>query len=199
MKILHFFDQQTNLFELIRTLKESMTTTPLDFQKEIESNLSTQEFCFGNGQVMSIGKERFQCSEALFTPYLLGSSLPGIQEMAFKSMLKCDSDIKIEIFRNILLSGGTSYIPGLVPRLEKEIRIFGKLQENNAVEVNQALMVLKINMIDKYAAWLGGSVLASLSTFQQQWISREEYDEEGPKYIVNRRLIYSTIIIINSL
>ena len=32
----------------------------------------------------------------------------------------------------------------------------------------------------KYSVWIGGSILASLSTFQQMWISKQEYDESGP-------------------
>ncbi len=38
----------------------------------------------------------------------------------------------------------------------------------------------------KYSVWIGGSILASLSTFQQMWISKEEYDESGPS-IVHRK------------
>jgi len=38
----------------------------------------------------------------------------------------------------------------------------------------------------KYSVWIGGSILASLSTFQQMWISKQEYDEAGPS-IVHRK------------
>ena len=38
----------------------------------------------------------------------------------------------------------------------------------------------------KYSVWIGGSILASLSTFQQMWISKQEYDESGPA-IVHRK------------
>merc|ERR1711872_1060333 len=38
----------------------------------------------------------------------------------------------------------------------------------------------------KYSCWIGGSILASLSTFQQMWISKQEYDESGPA-IVHRK------------
>ncbi len=38
----------------------------------------------------------------------------------------------------------------------------------------------------KYSVWIGGSILASLSTFQQMWISKGEYDESGPS-IVHRK------------
>merc|ERR1719447_448549 len=35
----------------------------------------------------------------------------------------------------------------------------------------------------KYSVWIGGSILASLSTFQQMWISKQEYDESGPSIV----------------
>ena len=38
----------------------------------------------------------------------------------------------------------------------------------------------------KYSVWIGGSILASLSTFQQMWITKQEYDESGPS-IVHRK------------
>ena len=38
----------------------------------------------------------------------------------------------------------------------------------------------------KYSVWIGGSILGSLSTFQQMWISKQEYDESGPS-IVHRK------------
>merc|ERR1719220_3431473 len=42
----------------------------------------------------------------------------------------------------------------------------------------------------KYSVWIGGSILASLSTFQQMWISKQEYDECGPS-IVHRNVLLS--------
>jgi actin-related protein len=35
----------------------------------------------------------------------------------------------------------------------------------------------------EFSAWIGGSILASLGTFQQMWISKAEYDEEGPAVV----------------
>ena len=54
----------------------------------------------------------------------------------------------------------------------------------------QAPSTMKIKIIApperKYSVWIGGSILASLSTFQQMWISKQEYDESGPS-IVHRK------------
>jgi len=38
----------------------------------------------------------------------------------------------------------------------------------------------------KYSVWIGGSILASLSTFEEMWVTKEEYDESGPT-IVHRK------------
>jgi actin-related protein len=70
--------------------------------------------------------------------------------------------------------------PGLADRLLKEI-------------VGLAPSRMKVKIIApperKYSIWIGGSILASLSTFQQMWISKQEYDESGPS-IVHRKCFY---------
>ena len=37
-----------------------------------------------------------------------------------------------------------------------------------------------------FSVWIGGSILASLRTFQSCWVLREQYEEQGP-YIVYRK------------
>lgn len=67
--------------------------------------------------------------------------------------------------------------PGLADRMHKEI-------------TNLAPSSMKVKIIApperKYSVWIGGSILASLSTFQQMWVSKQEYDEAGPA-IVHRK------------
>ncbi|CAF2935886.1 unnamed protein product [Rotaria sp. Silwood2] len=40
----------------------------------------------------------------------------------------------------------------------------------------------------KYSVWIGHSILASLSTFQPMWISKQEYDESGSS-IMHRKCL----------
>ena len=68
-------------------------------------------------QVITIGSERFRCPEVLFTPSLVGSESAGIDETAFKSIMKCDVDVRRELYGNVVLSGGTCTLPSLVPLL----------------------------------------------------------------------------------
>uniref|UniRef100_A0A2K5KLE8 Actin gamma 1 n=4 Tax=Catarrhini TaxID=9526 RepID=A0A2K5KLE8_CERAT len=101
----------------------------------------------------------------------------GIHETTFNSIMKCDVDIRKDLYANTVLSGGTTMYPGIADRMQKEITAL-------------APSTMKIKIIApperKYSVWIGGSILASLSTFQQMWISKQEYDESGPS-IVHRK------------
>ena len=82
-----------------------------------------------------------------------------------------------DLYDNIVLSGGTTMYPGLPERLEKEITAL-------------APPTMKVKIVApeerKYAVWVGGSILSSLTTFPQMVITKEEYDEAGPS-IVHRK------------
>ncbi|XP_072193442.1 actin, alpha skeletal muscle B-like isoform X2 [Excalfactoria chinensis] len=106
-----------------------------------------------------------------------GMESAGIHETTYNSIMKCDIDIRKDLYANNVLSGGTTMYPGIGDRMQKEITAL-------------APSTMKIKMIApperKYSVWIGGSILASLSTFQQMWISRDEYEEAGPS-IVHRK------------
>uniref|UniRef100_A0A2I3G310 Uncharacterized protein n=1 Tax=Nomascus leucogenys TaxID=61853 RepID=A0A2I3G310_NOMLE len=96
-------------------------------------------------------------------PSFLGMESCGIHESAFSSIMKCDMDIPKDLYANTVLSGGTTMYPGITDRMQKEITTLAPKC--------------------KYFVWIGGSILASLSTFQQMWISKQEYDESGPSIV----------------
>jgi actin beta/gamma 1 len=91
--------------------------------------------------------------------------------------MKCDLDIRKDLYGNIVMSGGTTMYAGISDRMQKEITAL-------------APSSMKVKIVApperKYSVWIGGSILASLSTFQQMWISKQEYDEAGPS-IVHRK------------
>ncbi|KAJ6727808.1 ACTIN-7 [Salix koriyanagi] len=111
-----------------------------------------------DGQVITIGAERFRCPEVLFQPSLVGMEAPGIHETTYNSIMKCDVDIRKDLYGNIVLRGGSTMFPGIADRMSKEITAL-------------APSSIKIKVVApperKYSVWIGGSILASLSTFQQ--------------------------------
>uniref|UniRef100_A0A7N8WQB4 Actin alpha 2, smooth muscle n=1 Tax=Mastacembelus armatus TaxID=205130 RepID=A0A7N8WQB4_9TELE len=115
--------------------------------------------------------------QAVLSLYASGRTTAGIHETTYNSIMKCDIDIRKDLYANNVLSGGTTMYPGIADRMQKEITAL-------------APSTMKIKIIApperKYSVWIGGSILASLSTFQQMWISKQEYDEAGPS-IVHRK------------
>jgi hypothetical protein len=90
---------------------------------------------------------------------------------SYNSIFKCDLDIRRDLYGNVVLSGGTTMFPGISDRMQKEL-----------TSLSPSSMKVKIVAPPerKYSVWIGGSILASLSTFQNLWCSKQEYDESGP-------------------
>lgn len=75
-----------------------------------------------DGRVISVGAERFQAPEALFTPELIDVEGEGLAGLVFRCIQEMDIDNRMALYQHIVLSGGSSMYPGLPSRLEAELR-----------------------------------------------------------------------------
>jgi len=169
------------MFDIVRGMKEKTCYFALNYEEELKKvndkvdPLKPETFEMPDGSTVQINEQRFKCPEALFKPAMLGKGdLPGYHELVRTSVEKCDIDVRRDLYQNIVLSGGTTMFPNIVERLQGEVaKLLPPTVQPKVVAPPER----------KYSVWIGGSILSSLTTFQNMWLSKQEYDENGASIV----------------
>ncbi|KAL3131210.1 hypothetical protein ABBQ38_000509 [Trebouxia sp. C0009 RCD-2024] len=180
--------RQFHVDQIAADMKESICRVsdgPFDAQENV--HVPTVSYELPDGNEIQIGPDRFKVPEVLFQPKLLSTfknmdavqgydgaqRISSVPEMILESVGKCDVDVRRDLYSGIILTGGTSLFPSLRERVEREV---GELAAQNAkVKVTSPANTME----RRFSVWLGGSILASLGSFQQMWMSKQEYEEHG--------------------
>ena len=122
-------------------------------------------------------EERIKCPELLFQPHFAGKDIDGIHKFTHDCIIKCDNDIRKDLFKNIVLAGGCTMFQGMKDRMKKEIQALAPSPMGPEVEAPADR---------KYSCWLGGAILSLIEKFENMWITKKDMEEQGAK-VVHRK------------
>lgn len=164
----------------ITQLKKRCCYVSLDFQGDICDPARHQRacFCLGNGSYVRLGSERFRCPEPIFQPSLLGYPEPGLPTLAFQALQKIPTTLRSRLAKTVVLAGGSTLFPGFVQRMNLELE--AQCQSNGLQSLQPCLVAPPGRAT---AVWTGGSMMASLQSFECRWMTRAMYQECGPSLV----------------
>lgn len=166
--------------EVIRDFQTSiLQVSDQPYDADVINAIPRENFEFSNGYNDEFGAERFKIPESLFDPSGIrspggvASSMLGAAHVVTTSVGMCDVDLRPSLYSSVVVTGGNTLLRGFTDRLNRDLTIktpstmrFKLISANGAQE-------------RRYGSWIGGSILASLGSFQQMWISKQEYEEGG--------------------
>ena len=150
--------------------KLSSTISSTDKSASTTTTNEKMTYQLPDGQPVSISSERHMAPEILFNPSLIGSESQSVADTLTSSIMKSDLDLRPTLFTQIVLAGGSTCLPGFGDRLLNEVRSRAPLHTRIRISAPPER---------KYSAWAGGSILASLATFKNMWVTRTDYEEYG--------------------
>eukprot|EP01116_Phalansterium_solitarium_P022809 TRINITY_DN7671_c0_g1_i2.p2 TRINITY_DN7671_c0_g1~~TRINITY_DN7671_c0_g1_i2.p2 ORF type:complete len:374 (-),score=72.36 TRINITY_DN7671_c0_g1_i2:214-1335(-) len=159
-------------------IKELRARVALDYPTELASE-AQETYELPDGSALNVGSERIEAPEILFQPALAAVNGVGLSDMVINAIGKCNAALQPDLFSNIVLSGGSALLPGLPERLRRDLQ----------QRVPQQAVAVDVAPQAQFAAWRGGSMLASMPAFEDRWISRADYDEIGPSCVHQRCVV----------
>lgn len=161
----------------VRLIKEKLAYVAENYPAELEKDATTlaKSFDLPDGQEIEVSTERFRCAEILFKPSIVHEEKPSLSDFVAQTIKQCDIDLRKDLSSNIVLSGGNTLFPGFRERLQTEVanRFPGMFGHVNVIAPPD-----RQNLV-----WMGGSVIASIDSFEPLWVTREVYEEHGPSVV----------------
>mmetsp|Transcript_8457 Transcript_8457/g.24214 ORF Transcript_8457/g.24214 Transcript_8457/m.24214 type:complete len:409 (+) Transcript_8457:120-1346(+) len=165
--------ERASNIKVMQTLKEKVCKIAPDYHAAMNGPDTDDEearsFELPDGNIIKVPKQvRTGAPEVLFGAG--DPSAPSVQKICYEAITTCDMDFRHDLVRSIVVAGGTSMLPGLAPRFRSELA--ATLPGELARQVDVCMDSQR-----RYAAWIGGSMFASLSTFDQVAITKQDYEE----------------------
>jgi len=173
-------------FETVRQIKEKLCYVSYDLDMDTrlaeETTVLVENYTLPDGRQIKVGSERFEAPECMFQPHLVDLEQPGMAELLFQTINSAALDVRSELYKHIVLSGGSSMYPGLPSRLEKEMKqlYLTRVLQGNPERLNKFKIRIEDPPRRKHMVFLGGAVLADIMKQREEfWITKEEWEEQG--------------------
>jgi len=172
--------------ELLLGRDDVSTAIREDFCVKQQKSLSTHPDLFalsgGTGDNHPSAVAKTVSSEQRSTSGYLQWTSASLQNIICDAAFRCDRDQQAQLLGNVILTGGGACIPILTGRIREEGEI--------VIHTHTPGWRVKVSSPSfrerSVGSWLGGSIVASLATFSDMWITKAEYEESGAT-IVNRK------------
>ncbi|CAK9786026.1 putative actin binding protein [Cutaneotrichosporon oleaginosum] len=178
--------ERTADFETVRGIKENLCfmSYDLELDKKLadETTVLVENYTLPDGRVIKVGSERYEAPECMFQPHLVDVEQPGVAELLFQTIQQAAVDTRAELYKHIVLSGGSSMYPGFPSRLEKEMKqlYLTRVLNNDASRLKNFKIRIEDPPRRKHMVFLGGAVLADIMKSQEAfWVTKEEWEEQG--------------------
>ncbi|MEJ2279827.1 MAG: actin family protein [Candidatus Lokiarchaeota archaeon] len=160
--------------ELIRALKERACFVSLDYKQDLKrANEYRKQYSMPDGSTLTLDKERFMIPELIFNPKQEFEETP-LPKIVLDVIDACDIDIRPNLLNNIFLSGGSSMFPNFKSRMYQEL----ELELARRKKSDQIIRIIAPRE-RTFSVWIGGSILATIPEFSENWITRAKYFKDG--------------------
>ncbi|KAJ1141856.1 hypothetical protein NDU88_008184 [Pleurodeles waltl] len=165
--------------DIVKGIKEELCYVAADPCYEIKKRVEdlSMEYTLPDGKVIQLDNQLFRAPEILFRPPVSGREPHGVHKMMFESVMKCEQELHRHLYGNIILSGGSTLFPGFDERILKEIQ-----QQASCGTTVRITAPSDRNV----STWVGASIVTSLTSFKQMWVTSSHYKEFGSSVVLRR-------------
>jgi len=167
---------------ILNDMKENICRVSEDTFDE-NMSVSVQTYELPDSSVIQLDKERYRLTEYMYQQNLSlgGTTAISLQDMVMNAISASDTDIRKELYGGIIVTGGNTLFKGFSERLLKEI------QNRSPPQMYKVKMIAPSDNTERrFSSWIGGSILGSLGSFHQMWMSKPEYDEVGKSIVQSK-------------
>ena len=162
----------------------------MDYFECETSQLRQATYQLPDGQIITIGNERWKALEPYFDPSLIGLETSGIDELCYCAIMEEKAEsVRKQLLSNIILTGGNSTFAGFEKRFRESMQKKVQLKYDVYVNAMERIQNKDVYSMEKfgyneelktkrnYLTWRGGAILSSLSLMNEICIKKEEYEE----------------------